>query len=243
MICTICDQPIEDDEPRKRVQRRDRFGVLLPPAYTHKQCRRRPSTVPFIASWSGESVADAPVVYRLLGGIGYAGEVASDRDDRGVLWLRRPSRPGTGRPLYGVVHPGRQRLAMARLLCQVCGEPADRDDRGVLWLLEDERADWDGWPNDLVTTHPPICRSCLRTAREECPHLWAGSVAVRVGTSVACGVWGRRYTASRGGPIPAVSEVTPFESPLLGWTIASQLVRALYDCTIVSLDEEIAAHA
>jgi hypothetical protein len=62
-----------------------------------------------------------------------------------------------------------------------------------------------------------------------------------VGTSEVCGVWGRRYTPSRLGPVPIEIGVVPFESPLIGWTVASQLVRTLSGCTIVSLDEELAA--
>ena len=244
MICTICLQPIEDGQPRKRVTRsRPSGGMLpLPPTYTHKMCRETPDRVPYLTTWSSERLVDGPaVVQRLLAGIGYDGEVADDRDDRGVLWVRRPDSPGKGRPLFKDVHPGRQRRAMRELLCQVCGGPADQDDDGVLWLLEDARGDWDDWPNRLMTTHPPICRPCVPVARAQCPHLWAGSVTVRVGTYEPCGVWGHRYTASRLGPIVAESGVVPFESPLLGWTVAAQLVLVLSECSIVSLDEDVAS--
>ena len=243
MICTICDLPIEDGQPIKQLARRDDWGRRLPPAFMHKSCRRRPVTVPFIASWSSELIDDPAVVGRLLGGIGYADEVASDRDDRGVLRLRRPDRQGVGVPRHGHVHPGRQCRAMAELLCQVCGEPTDEDERGRLWLLEDSRTDWAGWPNDLVTTHPPTCLPCVRKAREECPHMWRGSVAARVGKSELFGVWGRRYTVSRLGPIPVEAGVVAFDSPLLDWTVAAQYTRTLYDCKIVSVHEELAAHA
>lgn len=241
--CTICEQPIEDGQPVKQLVRRDGRGRKLPPVFTHKSCRKRPAAVPFVASWSSELIDDPTVVQRLLGGIGYVDEVASDRDDRGVLRLRRAHSRGVGEPRRGLVHPGRQYLAMAELLCQVCGEPSDEDDRGRLWLLEDARTDWDDWPNGLVTTHPPTCLACVRTAREECPHMWKGSVAVRVGESELCGVLGRRYTASRLGPLPVEKAVVPFESPLIGWTVAAQYVRALNDCKIVSVAEEIAAYA
>ncbi|MGW0772001.1 hypothetical protein [Streptomyces sp. NPDC002676] len=241
MICAICEQPIEPGEQKKQVGRRDRTGGKLPPAYTHKTCRKPPSTVPYITAWSSEVVDDPPVVYRLLGGIGYAGEVASDRTAEGVLMLRRPDRRGVGEPRYGKVHPGRQFQAMTDLLCQVCSEPADQNDRGTLWLLEDSHEDWQGWPNGLVTTHPPTCLQCVRRAREECRQMWAGSVLVRVGESEVCGVLGRRYTASGIGPLPVEMDVVPFGSPLLGWTVAAQLVCALRECTIVSLDEEFAA--
>lgn len=238
MRCAVCDQPIEDGEPYKRHARKGRSGETLPPAYTHKRCRRRPSVVPFITSWSSEFTDDPAVILRPHGGIGYAGEVASDRDARGVLWQRRPESPDVGRPLYGKVHSGRQRRAMADELCQVCGGPADRDDRGVLWLIEDNRDDYAGWPEDLLTTHPPICLPCVRKARAECPHMWKGSVAVRVGRSDVCAVYGRRYMLGRLGPLPVEADVVMFESPLIRWTVASQLVRALSGCTIVSLDDE-----
>ncbi|MDV6290348.1 DUF6415 family natural product biosynthesis protein [Streptomyces sp. UP1A-1] len=153
--CSICDEPIEPGQPFRRHARRDARGRALPAAHTHKACRDKPRTVPFIAQWSGEIVPEPTVVPRLLGGgICYAGEQPGDRDDRGVLWKRHVDRPGMGRPLYGKVHAGRQRRAMAELLCQVCGGPADEDDRGVLWLLEDDRESSPTWPEDLMTTHP-----------------------------------------------------------------------------------------
>ncbi|RRQ79418.1 hypothetical protein CQW39_09775 [Streptomyces griseofuscus] len=243
MICVICERTIEPGEPTKRVSRRSRTGGTLPPAYSHKLCRRRPSTVPFITSWSSEIVTDPPVTYRLLGGIRYADEVASDRTADGVLIMRRPDRQGVGEPKYSMVHPGRQFRAMTELLCQVCGGPADQNERGTLWLLDDSREDWSGWPNDLVTTHPPVCLQCVRKAREECRHMWAGNVLARVRTSEVYGVLGRRYTASRLGPLPVHRDIVPFGSPLLGWTVAAQLVRALDDCTVVTLDEELAVAA
>lgn len=242
MICTICEQPIKDGEARRRLPgRRPKGGGATPTVYTHKSCRKPATIVPFVAAWSSEIPTEDPPVILRGSRIGYRGEVPSDRDGVGVLWLRRATSRGVGNPLYGVVHPGRQRLAMARLLCQVCGEPADQDDRGVLWLLEDERRDYEGWPEDLLTTHPPVCLGCVRKAREQCPHMWRGSTAVRVGKSDVCAVYGRRYTASRIGPLVAGADVVMFTSPLIRWTIASQLVRALSDCTIVSLDEELAA--
>ncbi|MFD8033732.1 hypothetical protein ACFV3F_34225 [Streptomyces sp. NPDC059717] len=241
MNCTICGDPIEDGEPLKRHARRDRNGGALPPGFTHKRCRKRPSTVPFITSWSSELTGDPAVLLRPIGGIGYAGEVASDRDERGVLWQRRPDSPGVGRPMYGKVNTGRQRRAMTELLCQVCGGPAAEDHRGVLWLIEDNREDYEGWPEDLLTTHPPICLPCVGKARAECPHLWAGSVAVRAGRSEVCAVYGRRYVPGGLGPVPAEVGVVAFEEPVAAWVMASQLVRSLADCAIVSLDDELGA--
>ncbi|MDT0609026.1 hypothetical protein [Streptomyces lancefieldiae] len=241
--CAICDKAIKEGEPFRRHRRRDLTGSVLATSHTHKACRGRPTIVPFIAQWSGETASDPTVVLSPFSGVAYADETALDRDDRGVLWQRRPDSRGVGRPMYGKVHSGRQRQAMAGLLCHVCGGPADQDDRGVLWLLEDGAREYPQWPEDLMTVHPPICLDCIPLARQQCPHLWAGSVAVRVKASKACAVFGLRYTASRVGPIPVEGDIYPFESPLLPLVVATQLVRALYDCTIVTLTEELAAHA
>ena len=137
----------------------------------------RPDTVPFIAAWSGEPPITRTVVYGSRWGIAYADETPEDRDQHGVLWNARALRQGTGRAIYGDVHPGRQRVAMDHLLCQVCGRAADRDDRGLLWLLEDTHGDWARWPEGLMTTHPPLCLPCAGKSVQMCPHLIDSSVA------------------------------------------------------------------
>jgi hypothetical protein len=97
----------------------------------------RRSVVPYVTEWSEEQKPPFVVVERPGMGIAYADESLVDRDSNGVLWFRMASRPGIGRPVFGKVHPLRQRRAMRRLLCQVCAGPADRTDDGVLWLMRD----------------------------------------------------------------------------------------------------------
>ncbi|WP_328890203.1 hypothetical protein [Streptomyces sp. NBC_00316] len=191
----------------------------------------RPLVVPYIAAWSQEQ-ARSPVVIAPRGGIAYQDEGPYDRDADGYLWLRAPAKQGCGRPDFGRVHPLRQRRVMRRLLCQVCGGSADQDERGTLWLLEDHRADWDGWPNGLLTTHPPVCAPCAREAARSCPNLLGRSVAVRVGSSEVSGIYGVRYLPGS----PLTPRVVEYGDPAGPWVLASQLVRALSDCTIV-LDE------
>ncbi|MGV9426353.1 hypothetical protein ACWDO7_18935 [Streptomyces sp. NPDC003656] len=241
MNCVICEWPIKDGEPRKMASRRALNGDPLEPAYSHKRCRRGPDKVPYITAWSSEPLEDTLIVVQEMTGVSFEDETASDRDERGVLWARSPDTPGVGRPLYKKIHPGRQRQCMTDLRCQVCGGPADEDERGVLWLIEDGREDWPGWPRDLMTTHPPICLTCVRVAREQCPHLWIGTVLVRVAKSELCAVQGKRYTLTPNGPIAVHSSVFTFESGHLRWVVAAQLVRVLYGCTLVQLDDEIAA--
>ncbi|MFE7330832.1 hypothetical protein ACFU8W_39020 [Streptomyces sp. NPDC057565] len=187
----------------------------------------RPLVVPYIASWSAEQ-ARSPVVIGPRGGITYQDEGPYDRDADGYLWLRAPAKQGCGRPEFGRVHPLRQRRVMRRLLCQVCGGPADQDERGTLWLLEDHRTDWEGWPNGLLTTHPPVCVPCAREAVRSCPNLRSGCVAVRVGSSDVSGIYGVRYLPGS----PMTSGVVEYGDPAGRWVLASQLVRGLSDCTV-----------
>ncbi|SFL47001.1 hypothetical protein SAMN05192584_11983 [Streptomyces pini] len=199
------------------------------------QPRSRPDVVPYITAWSGEQRL-TPAVIATARGIAYPDEVPLDRDADGALWVRRALHPGRGRPRYSRVHPQRQRRAMARLLCQICGSPADRDEHGVLWLLEDDRADWAGWPEGLVTVHPPVCLPCAPKAAGLCPHLrGTGAVAVRVRDSSLDGVHGQTHRLHNGRLVPDRQIVVLYEQPEIRWTLAAQAARNLNGCTLVDL--------
>lgn len=191
----------------------------------------RPSVVPYIATWSDEQqLSPDPVLG--TGEITFPqGTTPLDRDSGGALWMRRQWRAGSGRPEFGRVHPQRQKRAMRRLLCQVCGEPAEEAGQGCLWLLDDHRSDWAGWPEGLMTTYPPVCLPCARVAVRECPQLSAGHIAVRADSEV-CGVYGNRYWADGSPPLQGVVE---YDDPAIRWVLASQLVRSLTWCTPVDL--------
>jgi len=191
--------------------------------------------VPFITTWSGEHEAPTQVIERRGFGIGFADETLGDRDERGVLWRRMPSRPGTGRPPFGKVHPLRQRRAMRRLLCQVCAGPADHSDLGTLWLIRDYDDDWPQWPEHMAATEPPVCLPCARDSIRICPALRKGYVAIRVGRSIVSGVYGVRYRSGPAFPVSVDDRILTFDDPAIRWTCAGQLVRELLDCTIVSL--------
>jgi hypothetical protein len=194
----------------------------------------RSGVVPYITAWSGEQVLPPQVIAGRFG-IAFADETLMDRDHRGALWTRTPSRPGHGRPEFAKVHPLRQRRAMRQLLCQVCTRPADRTEQGVLWLLRDHREDWPGWPENMANTYPPVCLPCARASVRLCPALRRGYVAVRA-HSVVCGVYGLLHRAGRPFPV-AVEEVTvAYDDPAIRWTCAAQLVRSLHGSTIVDLD-------
>ncbi|HEX5403736.1 MAG TPA: hypothetical protein VFX16_15700 [Pseudonocardiaceae bacterium] len=196
----------------------------------------RGAVVPYIAAWSGEEDLPVRIIGRGLSGVGFADETPADRDERDVLWMRTPSQPGEGRPLYGQVHSGRQRRAMRRLLCQVCAKPADRNGQGVLWLLLDHREDWPNWPENMANSYPPVCLSCARLAIATCPALRRGYVAVRTRRAPLSGVYGVRYLPARPWPVPAGGVVVGYDDPAIDWVCAVQQVRSLRECTIVNLD-------
>jgi hypothetical protein len=191
--------------------------------------------VPYISKWSGEeAAASAPVVVR-GGRLAYADEQPYDRDRHGVLWTRTPSFPGRGRPEFGAVHSLRQRRAMRRVLCQVCGGPADRDADGVLWLLGEDAHDPASWPDDLLTSHPPLCVPCATTAVQACPHLSAHFVALRVRTWTEVGVRGALYRPAWPAPAPVDVVAVTYDDPLMNWVRAGQLIVRLEDYAAVDL--------
>ncbi|WP_018680970.1 hypothetical protein [Actinokineospora enzanensis] len=176
--------------------------------------------VPYVTSWTSETNPPRPrIIVRPDGcGIGYADETMTDRDKQGVLWSRVPFTPGVGKPVFGAVHSLRQRRAMRRLLCQVCGQPADHISTGVLWMLRDYRHDWDSWPAGMGVTEPPICRACATHSAQACPALRRGYVLVRVAAHPVVGVHGIIYHPdSQLRPDIATRE---FHDPLIRWTVA-----------------------
>lgn len=189
-----------------------------------------------LMKWSAEDERPGTLVERPGQGIAYADETVTDRDRHGVLWRRTPFRPGVGRPVFGQVHPLRQRRAMTRLLCQVCAGPANRTDEGVLFLLKDHRQDWSNWPNAMAVTEPPVCLPCVRLSTRMCPALRQGAVLVRAGRYEVVGVHGGLCTGGR--ELHPVGRVTvAFNNPAFRWVLAVSLVRELWDCTLVELDQ------
>jgi hypothetical protein len=187
--------------------------------------------------WTGEREPAVTIVERRGGGIGYARENLLDRDEHGVLWSRHSSSPGRGRPEFGRVHTMRQRRAMTRLLCQVCGEPADRDAGGVLWLWKDHRDHWHNWPDGMLSTEPPVCLPCVGQAVRLCPALRHGAVAIRVAHCPVVGVYGTYHRPGPRGPVAVKLANVDYTNPLIGRVQADHLIRQLWDCTLIELDQ------
>ncbi|CAM3337238.1 hypothetical protein KIPE111705_03415 [Kibdelosporangium persicum] len=188
---------------------------------------------PYITEWSEESCLDHDLVERRGFGIAYADESVVDRDDDHVLWLRTKSRPREGRPLFGRVHPYRQRRAMRRMLCQVCGGPSTCSRDGALWLLQDHREDWTDWPERMAVTEPPVCLPCVATSNRLCPALRKSSVVVLAKESPVVGVYGMVYRSGHPSPIPTGKRTVGFDDPAIQWVVAASLLRELRGCSIV----------
>lgn len=213
---------------------------MLTPPTPHSAGKpvRRPQVVPYITQWSGEE-APRPKVVERRGRIAFADERPYDRDSQGILWARAPSQPGKGKPQFGHVHALRQRNAMERLLCQVCGGQADRNVNGMLWLLGEDpdtfEADDDG---GVVTSHPPVCLPCAHTSIGACPHLRREFTALRVRSFERAGVRGALYQPAKPHPVAVDVVGIAFDDPLIHWVRAGQLLLRLTDFQPVNLDAQ-----
>lgn len=194
----------------------------------------RPRLVPYITQWSGERAPKSEMVIR-QGRLAFANERPYDRDSDGVLWSRAPSQPGKGKPEFGKVHALRQRNAMERLLCQVCGKTADRNQDGILWLLG-EIPDSSG-DSGILTAHPPVCLPCARASVSSCPHLRRACTALRVSCLERAGVRGALYRPSCSKPVAVDVGGVAFGDPLINWVRAGQLLMRLIDFSIIDLHD------
>lgn len=198
-------------------------------------------TVPYITAWSSEGELPGRLVAR-RGRLGYEDELPFDRDRFGVLWRRVGVSPGKGRPEFGKVHSLRQRRAMQRVLCQVCGGSAAGDRDGVLWLMGSAGYEEDPWPAPIESPHPPVCLSCAVLAVRLCPHLCDQYTAVRARRFQLSGAYGVLYVLDAPGPKAVGMETLDLDSGNITWLRASQLVMRLVDYRVVDLDAEAAAH-
>ncbi|MDX6353356.1 MAG: hypothetical protein QOF98_259 [Streptomyces sp.] len=215
-------------------------AIELKPALATALKFHRPELVPYITAWSSERPPRSLVVATEKG-IGYADEGPYDRDVDGVLWTRCAWGPGKGRPEFGKVHALRQRRAMRKLLCQVCGRPADRTADGLLWLITEDPGNPGSWPNPLTTTHPPVCLTCAKRAVRACPYLGSEYVAVRASEFAPAGVHGALYRP--GAPKPVVTQIggVEYSDPRIHWLRAGQLIVRLDRFTVVDLEAECSA--
>ncbi|MFE0774291.1 hypothetical protein [Streptomyces sp. NPDC058861] len=189
--------------------------------------------MPYVTAWSAET-AHAPVVvhHRTGQGIGFADEGPFDRDADGVLWIRQAIAEGAGRPLFPTVHALRQRRAVSRMLCQVCGaDTLEQDPERQLFVLKDV-----GRPIEEgeLTTAAPVCPPCALIAVEHCPHL-RKHVAAWVERPLPWGVAGIPY--DRRTLLPILGDdltKVAYGDPAGRWLVATRQVLSLNGCTAVS---------
>lgn len=208
--------------------------------------------VPYVVAWSTEADADiasADLILRTdvvsgLSRLCYRDERAADRDHHGVLWHRVAWSPGQGVPRFAEIHTLRQRTAMARALCQVCGRPAQ------VWMVSlglwQEHVEEHG-PGAPYTTHDPaVCRACAVSAARNCPHLsgvgfvflvprsWANTAVRGQVVDPESGAFSAPRTIALPGTIPPPD---PAIQPLV---LAKSLASTLFDVRVHQNLREVA---
>ncbi|MFF7553552.1 hypothetical protein ACFZA9_11780 [Streptomyces olivaceus] len=200
--------------------------------------------VPFITPWSAEAAPPPPVVVRHgIGGtgLGYADE--DPRTDRwnDALWVRMPATRGHGNPNFAGIHALRQRQAMRRELCQVCGlsTVGTCPDERTLYLLG--ARDGDPIREGETTQAPPVHAACALLAIRECPHLRRGWAAALVQYAPAWGVAGIPYDPATLTPLrdatgdrDGLAEVPYTDEPRMRWVLAAREVVRLHGVQAVT---------
>lgn len=133
--------------------------------------------VPWVTRWTGEVSTDMIQVSldrRAMPGsdsidelvVGYE-DGLENREPSGFLW-QREGITRKGEPQYAEINTYRQRAAMRRRLCQVCGNKIQ--DKVIPWLLATDTMDHteDG---TVLTMSAPTCAGCVPVALDLCPHL------------------------------------------------------------------------
>jgi hypothetical protein len=210
--------------------------------------------VPYITAWSTEveaadehaklltvrtSVTHGQFAPRVSSELIYTDERPSDRDAHGLLWNRMPDDPGTGRPLFGAVHPIRERGCMLSGACQICAGPA------TVWMTPTDR-----WTDHVdsyrpsapfTTADPPVCTSCAELAVRHCPKLagqgWVLLTADRWAPTAVRGLKADAGTATFQDPESMITlpGVTPPPDPAaLRLFIAMVLMATLWQPTVLA---------
>lgn len=208
--------------------------TLVVPTPKSKLPQHNGRPVPWITRWSGE-VDDTPmaVSYDEHGIYLNYRDGRENREASGVLWKRE----GIGRhgePQYSQVNTYRQRAAMDKRLCQVCGSKIN--ERPIRWLLA-KQAFNPIEEGKAATFSPPTCSSCIPLALELCPYLKReGWMIVKVLEYKPWGVYGEAVHVD-----PETKQArdlkgiyVPYENPpvFLTATVAFQRVVQLTKFTI-----------
>lgn len=110
------------------------------------------AAVPWTASWTAEEefyLAVCPFFLRLA--------------------LCQPSHPGRGKPLFGKPHSSRQREAIARGLCDLCGKPLKLSTKVSLSHARPVAHSAQGW--EILQVEPMLHKACAAESLRFCPSL------------------------------------------------------------------------
>lgn len=186
---------------------------------------------PYIAALASEQPELAHLTLRGDGSLGYADEREDDRDNEDGLWTRVPEHSdAVGQVENWRPHPRRQRHLMSELLCQICAGPPARSADGWLFVLPggpESPSDGDTqWGEGLIEATPPVCRRDARLSVKRCPSL-GQAVALWVKRPILYGIYGTTYRLGPRGIERQGAGIAKYETPALGWTVATQMVREL----------------
>lgn len=139
--------------------------------------------VPWVTRWTGEIAPDRYEIASTPDGrITYAAGLNNyDPRDPKILWQREGIMRG-GEPEWANVSTYRQRAAMRRRLCQVCGTKIA--DGPIRWLMPPDGLEQYRTPDGEVvniTMSAPTCDGCVDVALNHCPHMvGAGAMILTV---------------------------------------------------------------
>ncbi|WP_228078594.1 hypothetical protein [Streptomyces profundus] len=105
----------------------------------------------------------------------------------------------------------------------------------MLWLLGEDPDDPASWPEELLTSHPPVCLPCAVKAVRFCPHLARRYVALRVWQFSIVGVWAALYRPGFPLPVAVDAAGVAYDDTRVRWLRASQLITRLETFTVVDL--------
>jgi hypothetical protein len=183
--------------------------------------------VPWVTRWTAEANSTGPRLVWRDDRLAYDDEIPGDRQ-LGALWYRNLI-GRHGEPELAQLHVARQRRAMLRGLCQVCGQAAAGPDGRLSWLVPGTAAITEGWR----TATPPVCAGCRPVAARSCPHLRAHPPAwASAGRVVPVAVIGDAYQQEGGHLLAAsrqLSAVALSDQRGLRHVLAKQLMAGLHD--------------
>lgn len=134
--------------------------------------------VPWTTKWTGELPAHEETVieawwnepdWAIEARWALAPDVEIRQSINGILWMREGVNQGGGEPLPEVVHSARQRKAMLRGVCRICGERAWSEEGTVIFVVSPREILWTG--DAHITYAPPVCLSCVDLVLDAHPYL------------------------------------------------------------------------